>query len=120
MSEYRNEFREFEREGWWTFPRVVLMVGTTVALISAGGFALRSIMLPANVALENRVFHESQQYTDGMANDLAQFRVDYYAPGVNEGSRDVIRATIRQRFGAYPADKLSPELANFLREMRGF
>lgn len=119
MSEYKNDFKVFDREDWWIFPRVVLMVGIVVVAISAGEFVWRVIMLPANVALGNRVFHESQQYTDGMANDLAQFRMDY-AQATTEGAKDVIRATIRQRFGAYPADKLSPELATFLQQMRGF
>ena len=81
-------------------------------LLKLNGFMSYQFFAPKVVAVQNQVFHESQAYTDGMANDMADLRLQYLM-AKDAGSKDAIRAVILQRFASYPKDRLSPELRDF-------
>ena len=66
---------------------VGVYVPIIVAVVALGGTALRYITAPANVAIDNVVFHESQQYNDSMARDLDELRLNY-ASATTEGKVD--------------------------------
>lgn len=67
---------------------------------------------PKYAEVRNQTFKESQAYNDGMANDLGDLRLQYFAAKSQE-HKDVLVATIKQRFGSYPKDRLPPELRDF-------
>lgn len=87
--------------------------GTALAL------GIRYFAAPASVAIDNRVFHESQQYNDGMSRDLDDLRQSWMAAATPE-QKDVVRATIMHRFGNYDAARLPADQRAFLASVRGY
>ena len=84
-------------------------------VLSAAGLGIYWFTAPAQVAIKNRTFHQSQAYTDGMARDLADWRMAYAS--ASDAGKDSIRATVRHRFAGVNLPNLPPEDRAFLSEM---
>jgi len=84
--------------------------------VSAIGYGVYYFTAPATVAIENRTFHQSQPYQDGMARDLDNWRMQY-ASATPEG-KEIIRATIQHRFAGFDASVLPSDDQAFLAEMK--
>lgn len=76
---YRDDFREVQREAWWTAPRILafVVVGFIVIyglgfLATGGDLAIYSFWAPKQANAENRVFHNTQAYTDGKITYIGQ------------------------------------------------
>lgn len=92
----------------------ILGLGAFLALIfglNLFGFANYSFFAPKYTAVQNKVFHESQQYNDGMLRDLENIKREYQH-ATPEG-KQALRATALHRFEIYPRDRLTPDLQNF-------
>jgi hypothetical protein len=74
-------------------------------------YGVWSFFAPKVVAVQNRVFHESQQYNDGMIRDLENLRMEYLKATPEQ--KDALRATILHRFAGYDEDRLTPQLRSF-------
>ncbi len=80
-------------------------------VLNAAGFINYSFFAPKYTAVQNKVFHESQQYNDGMLRDLENIKREYQH-ATPEG-KAALKATALHRFEIYPRDRLTPDLANF-------
>ena len=89
-------------------------------ILGAFGVFTKALFAPASVAIDNAVFHESQQFNDGMARDLDNMRASYLDPATTAEAKTAIRATIAHRFAGYDARRLPGDLQLFLRQVRGF
>jgi hypothetical protein len=70
-----------------------------------------SIFAPAQTAIDNKVFHQSQQFNDGMVRDLENLRLMYLQAEPEQ--RAALKGTILHRFAGYPRDRMTPELLSF-------
>ena len=99
-----------------------VMVGVSaiaiVAAMTAFGLGYRALVQPASVHIDNMVFKESQQYNDGMRNDINDFRVRYEM-ATPEG-KSLIAAVIIQRTASYDISRLPADQQNWIRQIRGF
>jgi len=100
------------------FKTIMLVIGVIILGVAGLfglqmlGFASFSFFAPKMAEVQNEVFHNTQAYTDGMANDLGDLKIQYeMAP--DQGRKDSIRAIIRQRFASYDKSKLPSELRDF-------
>lgn len=76
------------------------------------GFASFSFFAPKMAEVRNEVFHNTQAYTDGMANDLGDLKMQYeMAP--DQARKDSIRAIVKQRFAGYDKSKLPADLRDW-------
>lgn len=75
------------------------------------GFQQYAFFAPKYTAVDNKVFHESQQYNDGMVRDLENIKREYQTADVN--GKAALRATAIHRFEIYPRDRMPPDLQNF-------
>lgn len=89
---------------------VVLFVAITtgLAFYQYAGF---KFFAPKYAEVRNETFHNTQAFNDGMANDLADLRIQYL--GAKPEQKDAIRAIVLQRFASYPKDRLPAELRDF-------
>ena len=71
---------------------------------------------PKYTEVDNKVFHESQSYNDGMIRDLENLQMEYIKADVN--GKISLRAIILHRFSVYPQDKLPYDLKNFYNNLR--
>lgn len=72
---------------------------------------------PASIAIDNYAFHASQAYTDGMANDLGNFQMEYIR-STDPNKRAALRAVIVDRFAGYDVSQLNPNLREFLAQLK--
>jgi hypothetical protein len=98
------------------FGGVAMVCGAVVAL-SAVSFGIYAITKPASIAIDNRAFHESQAYNDGMAKDLGNFQMEYIRSN-DPNKRDALRAVILDRFAGYDTNRLNPNLRAFLEQLK--
>lgn len=88
-----------------------------IFVLNLFGFGNYAFFQPKVVAVQNKTFHESQQYTDGMRRDLENLRMAYIHAS-DPLEKQAIRATIQQRFAGYDEDGLSPDLRSFYESVR--
>ena len=71
---------------------------------------------PKYMATDNKVFHESQQYNDGMVRDLENLQMEYM--NADADHKQALRAIILHRFSVYPEEKMPANLRNFYNQLR--
>ena len=93
----------------------VLGFGAFITLVTVGGNALGfwqySVFAPKYAAMQNQVFHNSQQYNDGMIRDLENIKREYQSADAN--GKAALKATAIHRFEIYPRDRMTPDLQAF-------
>jgi hypothetical protein len=94
----------------------VIIGAAAIFGISYGGYELYAYFAPRYTAVDNKVFHESQQYNDGMIRDLENLKLEYV--NADKDHKDVIRAVVLHRFSVYPEDKMPPDLRNFYEQLQ--
>ena len=91
---------------------VIVVLLLLVFGMQLAGFASFAFFAPKVVAVQTQTFKQSQAYTDGMANDLGDLRLQYLGAKTQE-QKDAIRAVILQRYNSYNKDQLPPDLRQF-------
>ncbi len=86
------------------------------AFVAAVSFGIYWFAAPARVAIDNRVFHESQAYNDGMARDLDNMRMQWLS--ATPEAKTAIAATVQHRFAGYDAARLPADLQLFLAQVK--
>jgi len=79
-------------------PWVLIFVIIVVA-VSFGSWYLWAYFAPKTAAVQNEVFHQSQQYNDGMVRDLENLRMEYLR--ADETGKALLKSTILHRFAGY-------------------
>lgn len=93
---------------------VVLMFGLELGSIKLGG-----ILKTERANVERQVFKETKSYNEGMANDLANYKLEYEL-SQDEVERQAIRRHIIDKYSDFDETKLqSYSLKQFLISMRG-
>lgn len=70
-----------------------------------------SYFAPKYRAVDSKVFHESEQYNEGMVRDLTELQRQYVTS--DEAGKAALRPIIRHRFSVYDKDKLPTDLRVF-------
>lgn len=71
MTEYRQMFRTYERDTWWTMPRVMLAFAAVIVFLFLLVFGLRSLGLWGGTIVERKVFEQSYQRSEAMKARIA-------------------------------------------------
>ena len=93
-----------------------IVIGVLLFLLVASmpfvGLAYYRVLTPAYVATDNEVFHESQQYQDGIRRDLADMQSEYITASPEQ--KQALAAIIRDRYGAIDRSILTADENTFL------
>lgn len=99
MGEYRQMFRAYERDTWWTMPRAMLAFAAVIVFLFILGFGLHSLGLWGGTAVERKVFEQSYQRSEAMkariATDeaaLAEIEGQLRIPGLDPQTRARLQA----------------------------
>ena len=123
-KEFRNEYREFERDYFWTFPRAFGAAVVGLAGVCAVGFGLNVFGLasfgffaPKYEQVRRSTFEQSQAYVEGQRRDIQNLRMDWLeAVGDRKAA---IRSVALQRISGLPQSAITPEVAQFRAELMG-
>jgi len=125
MNEYRKDFREFQREAYWSFPRVFMMGALGIAGLCSIAFGVNyfaygsfSFFAPKYEAVRRDVMIESRAYQEGTIRRIYELRLQY-----EQAQDDSARATIRQivlhETRAFDRRRLPRDLQAFINQMGG-
>lgn len=97
------------------------VLGIVIALAFIFGLGFMSWKMydtfaPKYTETDNKVFHESQQYNDGMIRDLENLQMEY--TNADADHKQALRAIILHRFSVYPEDKMPYNLRSFYDQLR--
>lgn len=98
---------------------VILVLGiiiSTIVGLSYLSYKAYEFYAPKYTAVDNKVFHESQAYNDGMIRDLENLQMEYAKADTN--GKQVLKAIILHRFSVYPEEKLPYDLKQFYNNLR--
>jgi hypothetical protein len=98
--------------------KVIVLAAIAIVVLGAVSFEAYATLAPRTTAIQNTVFHNSQQYSDAQTNNLAAYAAQY-AECVNPACRAAIRSIVQEQYASYPDYKLTPDLSSFLDKMRG-
>lgn len=95
------------------------LVGVVIVIVvlAALGLGIYWFTAPRYMHIQNQVFHESQQYNDGMNTELEHYR-ESYALARTPAEKASIRSIVVEEYASYPESKLNPDLVPFLEQMR--
>ena len=121
---YRDEFREVQKETWWTLPRVFLILLMIVIagyglgfLATDGDLAIYRFWAPKQANAEREVFEQTQSYVQGKVEYLNQLRLDYeFADGPQ---KEALRRTILTEASTVDNSKLPLDLRSFVSGLKG-
>ena len=94
---------------------IVVIALAPIFGLSYGGYKMYEFFAPRYTAVDNKVFHESQQYNDGMIRDLENLKLEYL--NADAEHKDAIRAITLHRFSVYPREKMPADLRNFYEQL---
>lgn len=116
MSNYRDDFRQVQREYFWTVPRALLMILVAVIGLGAIGwlaqgnqFFLYKIFAPQYEAVRRDVQIESRAYTEATIRNLYAYRRQYLAAKTDD-ERAALKNAALHEFGIFPQERLPADL----------
>jgi hypothetical protein len=123
---YRDEFKEVEREAWWTMPRVwgflavvVLAIYCLGFLATGGDLAIYRFWAPKQENAKRAVFVETQSYVQGKISTLTLARLQYSQAEAGSAQREALRAYILSEAAQIDEDKLPADLRAFVHSLEG-
>lgn len=125
MSQYRKEFREFESEAYWSFPRVLLMTVLVMIALGALGFGGHylhiwrlSIFAPMEEAIRRDVMIESRAYSEATTRRMYELKLQYET-SPNDDAKATIRAMALHEARAFDKGRLPRDLQIFITQLGG-
>ena len=125
MSEYRDSFREIEREGWWSLPRV--LIGGIVMLViiygigflaTGGDLFIYKFWAPKRANAERQVFVNTNSYIQGKTDYLSRLRLEY-STSKDSDEKAALKNLIITEASNVDNSKLPPDLAGFIASLKG-
>jgi hypothetical protein len=111
---YRDDYRAVEREGIWTLPRIVLAGFVLLVLLYGVGFLMTGgdlfiyqFWAPKQANAENKVFHNTQAYTDGKNVHIGSLCIESVKADGNV--KAAFDAEIRTEASTVDFSQLSPD-----------
>lgn len=125
MSNYRKDFRDSERDYYWSVPRIFLMsvfallfIGATLFTLNYFGVASFGYFATKYEAIRRDQMIESRSYTEGTIRELYTLKRQYGA-ATTDAERATIVAAARHEFSIFPRERLPNDLVVWLDQLGG-
>jgi hypothetical protein len=121
---YRDQFREVEREGWWTLPRVLLVIIALIVisygigfLATGGDLAIYRFWAPKRANAEREVFVNTNAYIQGKTDYLSRLRLEY-TTSKDEDQKAALNTLILTEASNVDNSKLPIDLQGFIQSLK--
>jgi hypothetical protein len=125
MNDYRNQFKDTQRDYYWSLPRVFLMGVSGLVMLCVVAFGLHyfgyanfAFFAPKFEAVRRDQMIESRSYTEGTIRELYTLQRQYQSAKTDQ-ERDTITAAARHEFSIFPKERLPADLRTFLSQVGG-
>ena len=120
---YRDEFKDVQREAYWSLPRVagwliaVVLVLMVINFIGTGGdLAIYRFWAPKQENAKRVVFENTQSYVQGKTEHLTELQLDY---STADGSqKKMLRNVILREASTVDNSKLPVDLQVFINDLK--
>lgn len=106
--------------------KIILLALLAIVIIYALGFAatggdlaIYSFWAPKQAAAENKVFHQTQQYTDGKAVHLIELCSNEAAAEPRSAAQRAFAGEIRVEAGTIALNQLPPDVQDCIAQAKG-
>ena len=121
---YRDDFKEVQREAYWSLPRVALamLVGLVIIyglgfLATGGDLAIYKFWAPKQENAKRQVFENTQSYVEGKIQNIEQECFAYHK--ADGAQKDALAGEIRNEATTVDLDKLPSDERACVSEARG-
>ena len=121
---YRDDFRGLEREGWWTLPRVLLIILVLLGvsygigfLATGGDLAIYRFWAPKYANAQREVFVNTNSYIQGKTDYLSRLRFEYQA-SKDADQKAALRTLILTEASNVDNSKLPIDLQGFIQNLK--
>jgi hypothetical protein len=125
MTDYRKDFRDGQREFYWSLPRIFLMGLCAFAALAVIGwvaqgnqFFLYKVFAPQYEAVRRDVMLESRAYSEATTREFNRLRLQY-VQAKTEDEKAAIRAMALHEAAAFDKSRLPVDLQSFLTQIGG-
>ena len=94
----------------------VIALLVSILALTFASYELYAYFSPKYRAVDSKVFHESEQYNEGMVRDLTELQRQYVTS--DEAGKAALRPIIRHRFEVYPENKMPADLREFYQSVK--
>lgn len=99
---------------------LVIVIVAVLSFIATGGdLASYSFWAPKQAAAENKVFHQTQQYTDGKAIHLIELCSNEAAAEPGSATAHAFAGEIRVEAGTIALNQLPPDVQSCVEQAKG-
>jgi hypothetical protein len=120
---YRDDFRQTEREAWWTAPRVVLAIFATMVVLYVLGFlatggdlAIYRFWAPKQEAARREVYEHTKSYHQGSVQRLGTLCIQ--VANADDDHKVMINDVIAQEFAEWDTSDVPAHLQGCLATAR--
>ena len=121
---YREDFREVEREGWWTLPRIVLVLFVVLVvsyglgfLATGGDLAIYRFWAPKYANAQREVFVNTNSYIQGKTDYLSRLRMEY-TTSKDPDQKAALKTLILTEASNVDNSKLPTDLQGFIQSLK--
>ena len=125
MGNYRDEYREVQREYFWTLPRALFAgVCGLAALVAVGfglnyaGYASFAFFAPRYEGVRRDTMIQSRAYSEGMTREMYRLKIQYFQ-AKSDAERETIAAMAKHEGAALDRSRLPLDLQSFLTQIGG-
>jgi hypothetical protein len=125
-TDYRNGFREIQREAYWSLPRIALgllaltLVCYGLGFVATGGdLAIYRFWAPKMENAKREVFENTQSYVQGKTEYLSRLRFQYQNAQPGSAQQASLRSLIISEAALVDNAKLPGDLQAFVNQMKG-
>lgn len=124
MADYRDDFKEVQRDAYWSLPRVALWVFAVMLvmyglgfLATGGDLAIYTFWAPKQANAERKVFENTQSYVQGKTEYLSRLRYQYQ---MADGDQKLaLKQLILTEASTVDNSKLPIDLQGFIEQLKG-
>lgn len=94
----------------------ILGVFAVVIGLSFFSYGMYAYFGPKYRLVDSKIFHESEQYNEGMIRDLSELQRQYVT--ADEAGKAALKPIIIHRFAVYPEEKMPSDLRYFYNSIK--
>lgn len=120
---YRDEFKEVQREVYWSAPRIIAVIVLLMAIMYGVGFlatggdlAIYQFWAPKRANAERKVFENTQSYVQGKTEYISRLRYQYQ--NADGAQKESLRQLILSEASTVDNDKLPLDLQGFIQNLK--
>lgn len=123
MNQYREDFRSYQREAWWSLPRIVLAIfGVMVVaygigfLATGGDLFIYRFWAPKQETARRKVYEQTKSYRQGSVQRLNTLCAQI--GDADEGHKPMLNSVVAQEFAEWNTDDVPAYLRPCLTSAR--